>query len=850
MRTHRLSLLLLVFFAMETNSSAQPQASFVLSDYKAFLASHQNMNSAELLSQYPAGNFQPRVKTAAPGTYLDSVRLKYGLTAYESSLLSNNGFAVTERLSYPSFGHAYLDIYHKDLPVYVTTDALLHAVHNSYDAILMNVEQTILVQQVERLLTRLHAQIPLLQQKYSDRPEMFVMLKDLDVYLTVPLRLFGGMEACVFPDQESVVTTLLNKIAGAQAGTYPLFSSTPRWIDFSQFTPRGHYTLTVNLQHYFRAMIWLGKTEFYLIAPDNVTPAQSETDIQRQIIDALLLQEAMQGANALVSLNQIDSIIALFAGEADNVTLPQLTDVRQSVSGSSAADFLSLPRCSTFQDSLKTKSFAFQRINSQILISSALNPDKLKPASSFLLLGQRFVVDSYAAGNVVYDNILYNGVRIWRPLPSTLDILFAIGNDAAAQLLTPELDKYHYASNLASLRYLIAGYDTAFWNANLYHAWLNVIRSLNPPADRSAFPLPMQTSAWWQQKMNTQLASWSQLRHDNLLYAKQSYTGGTTCSYPDGYVEPIPEFYRALKKLGDIGADKFRRLQADVSNVPPAAIEYFEFLAAIADTLGRIAEKERSHAPFSVQEKRFLGSMVSEQLICGVMYDGWYYKLFFKREDGFTGKDWIVADVHTCPTDAAGNPVGWVLHAGTGAVNMGFFIMENADGVNQTYAGPVMSYYEYVSSNFKRLTDEEWKSSYAGQSWMRPRFVNLYMADSIGQSKGNGPSLLTGVGEPHTETMLPSAMELLPNFPNPFNTSTIISFRVAPQTDGVVHELGIYDLNGRLVRLLVRGQLPAGAYAVRWDGTDEKGKTAASGAYFYRLVAGDRSVSARLSFIK
>ncbi|MCB9248138.1 MAG: DUF3160 domain-containing protein [Ignavibacteriales bacterium] len=44
--------------------------------------------------------------------------------------------------------------------------------------------------------------------------------------------------------------------------------------------------------------------------------------------------------------------------------------------------------------------------------------------------------------------------------------------------------------------------------------------------------------------MNSQLASWTELRHDNLLYAKQSYTGGVTCSYPFSYVEPIPAIFQ------------------------------------------------------------------------------------------------------------------------------------------------------------------------------------------------------------------------------------------------------------------------------------------------------------------
>ncbi len=52
----------------------------------------------------------------------------------KNHLIKKNGFMVSERLfKYSSFGDAFLDIYHKDLPVFVSTDAILHAFHISYD---------------------------------------------------------------------------------------------------------------------------------------------------------------------------------------------------------------------------------------------------------------------------------------------------------------------------------------------------------------------------------------------------------------------------------------------------------------------------------------------------------------------------------------------------------------------------------------------------------------------------------------------------------------------------------------------------------------------------------------------
>ena len=85
----------------------------------------------------------------------------------------------------------------------------------------------------------------------------------------------------------------------------------------------------------------------------------------------------------------------------------------------------------------------------------------------------------------------------------------------------------------------------------------------------------------------------------------------------------------------------------------------------------------------------------------------------FYASDGFSKKDYIVADVHTCPTDAAGNMVGWVLHAGTGPLNMAVVTATTPEAGTAAYIGPVISYFEHVTTNFTRLTDEQWSTSYA-----------------------------------------------------------------------------------------------------------------------------------------
>ncbi|HTP13671.1 MAG TPA: DUF3160 domain-containing protein, partial [Bacteroidota bacterium] len=612
-------------------------------------------------------------------------------------------------------------------------------------------------------------------------------------------------------------------------------------------------TQTPQLGQYFQAMIWLGKMEIYLIAPQNTLEPVADSNVQRQTVDAALLVEAANSCGGFATLEQIDTIIRHLVGESDNVTLPNVRSLMEMTGTDSASQLLDVQRWKAFQDTLAAKTFAFQRILSQILFTDPLQP-VIVPASSLLLLGQRFIVESYVTGNVVYDKIQYQGKKLWRALPSTLDVLFTLGNDAAAQLLEPELSRYHYSSNLAALRYLIDSYEPDFWQSTVYNSWLNSIRSLNPPHDRTSFPGFMKTAAWWQEKMNTQLASWAQLRHDNLLYAKQSYTGGTICSFPYSYIEPIPGFYKALGQMASSASGIFDSCLPASVWPKNHILYYWNNLKGTADTLEAIARKELTGALLSEEELAFLRHILFTQqaTMCGQSpYDGWYFRLYYTGTEGLLKNDLVVADVHTCPTDEGGEMVGWVLHGGTGPINLAVLTAGIPGGQNVAFIGPVMSYHEYVSTNFKRLTDQEWNAGYLKLPALRPDFVNLYLADSTGGMRvGPAPSLITSIVGPGGDDYVPTTIQLGKNFPNPFNASTIIPFTIPQQLSGVPAELWVHNVLGQRVKQLVHQEMPAGKYATRWDGTNEHGQAVASGVYFYSLRAGNQLATGKMSYLK
>ena len=848
------------------------QSNFNIEAYKQFLQTHQNMEPDQLLQMHPAGLFAGDLNLSLANTrYLDSISFKYGLTSHELGMLGQNGFVVSERMKKISFGEAFLEIFHKDLPVFVSTDAILHAFHVSYDRILKDAELGFLIEKVKVLLQGLHSGQSILFTKYGNNPEMLTMLKDVDVYLTVPLKLFELNVSPYYPENAGIIDTILQLIYDEQMQPYPLFSETCKVIDWSQFKPRGHYDVDpgsvsqADLPKYFRVMMWLGRTELYLTKPvalDSILcPLPSFEDVQRQIIDSYLIKELIDASNTVIHL-EIENTIKIFAGEQDNVTLDNLSYLKSAINLIDADEFLDSLTVVEFQDTLKNQSFAYQLILSQILFSSVMNPDSIVPASAFMLFGQRFVIDSYITGSVVFDRIFYNNQRICRLFPSLLDVLFSIGNSASAQLLIPELNEYHYSSNLAALRYLIDSYDDEFWEANLYSNWLNIIRKLNPPQDRTTLPPFMQTAAFWQEKMNTQLSSWTELRHDNLLYAKQSYTGGTICSYPYSYVEPFPEFYQTLKDFSISASNKIQTINFSEPGTQGNIVAYFSTLGNVMDTLKTIAQKELNQELLTASEITFLQNMIYENGSGGsgeTPYLGWYPRLFYNdflysgtsssTNPGLMESNHLVADMHTIPTNCAGVMVGWVKHVGTGPINLGVFVAPWNDGVQTAFIGPVMSYYEYTTDDFLRLTDEEWNDQYL-QSALRPTWVNLYLADSLGNSRGNGPTLITSVDDNPNNNLIPQSELLISNYPNPFNSSTLIVFTIPYDLTNEDTELKIFDVQGSLVATLVDQQLAAGNYIVKWEGKNQSNQNVSSGIYFYNIKVGEKVKSGKMNLLK
>jgi hypothetical protein len=739
--------------------------------------------------------------------YLDSVIQKLGMTKEEIDLLMQNHFVVTERLSEETFGGAYQSrVFNKDLPVFVSTDLILHALHTSYDDILKELEGSLLMPNIKEYITALYDALPGYAAKYGDR--LGVNIEDVDLYLAVALSLINETTLQTRYANQKNYNQIMAAIAGETLSGVQLFTYLPRTrsIDFSQFKVRGHYVYTKgdrwNLESYFKAMMWLGRIDFPLTPPPTGgdEPEWKFEEIQRMNVSAFILNELMQASSKKNLLLQNNKTITYLVGESDNLTSEEYIKYTQSKGISDASQLMDSQVYVDYFDGLSSNpEFAQKYMGAFYFVDASGDKPDVLPVS-FLMSGQRFIIDSYVFANVVFDRIVYKGEKVARMMPDPLDVLYSLGNNDALHFLENELTTYPYGSQLALMRYLIDAKEPQFWNESLYNSWLSSIRALNPAPDDKNRPFFMRTGAWHQQKMNTQLAAWTQLRHDNLLYAKPSYTGAEGCSFPYSYVEPYPEFY---KRLGDYANDAAAFFSGNevLTGFSTNVDQYFRQFADIMSKLEVLAQKELDNQPFSTEEASWLKQMLIKLNygMCGEMpFDGWILDLYWNQSK-LTESDFINVDVHTQPAEASGQVVGKVLHAGLGKLNMGVCLAKIPGSDKMVaYTGAFMSYYENITTNYLRLTDKEWEAKVLhGDIPERPEWVSAYLVTKSGtaypEQKSLPTSMLLGISPIKTD----DTNVIAKIFPNPANDFVNVQISGSIQ-DGV--EYSVTDICGRVLK--------------------------------------------------
>jgi hypothetical protein len=214
---------------------------------------------------------------------------------------------------------------------------------------------------------------------------------------------------------------------------------------------------------------------------------------------------------------------------------------------------------------------------------------------------------------------------------------------------------------------------------------------------------------------------------------------------------------------------------------------------------------------------------------CGAPpFGGWYAHLFFDAMKDYDDGDYIVADVHTQPTDAGGNVVGRVLHVGLGPKNLGIYVARSPSAGFQpmAYVGPTFTYYEHITDNFRRLTDSDWAGIVNGGAepprpdWTNsflvdsPDWTNSFLVDTSGTALSGGRAL---AGVAYALAVGPGADRSRPAFPALAigGVGDAVAVRYGVHEPGRVR-LTVHDMSGRLVATLRSGVDRAGPHTALW----------------------------------
>jgi subtilisin family serine protease len=127
--------------------------------------------------------------------------------------------------------------------------------------------------------------------------------------------------------------------------------------------------------------------------------------------------------------------------------------------------------------------------------------------------------------------------------------------------------------------------------------------------------------------------------------------------------------------------------------------------------------------------------------------------------------------------------------------------------------------------------------------------LNPTYAGKLGTGRVNACRAIGGSPVPKDtpELSVPREFSLYQNYPNPFNLGTSISFYL-PQRSQV--SLSIFNILGEKVKTLISADIPAGSHAITWDGTNDAGSVVGTGIYLYKMTAGDKSVTKKMSLLK
>lgn len=623
-------------------------------------------------------NVAPAIKPYAAAADLSNITNKnmFNLSETAKSILTKNGFVVVPG-EHREFFMLYEANSYDPVPSFITKDSLLHNYHLFFSHLLRVVE----TEKLEPELRNLSKAMLLESQKqYTDlrgtqwenaarRNVGFFSVGSrlLDPGAAVPQIVAGDVKkelALIEKHQGVDISPVMNAGVG-----FDELSALKE--DYSQYIPRGHYERTDQLKAYFKAMMWYGRQTFRFKNQDEVK-------------SAILITLALENGRNRQGWEKIYGPTAFFAGVSDDITFIQLKELLERIYGPGTG------LQTVLSDQQKWPAFIEAAgkldppaVNSMPVFDESIHPDREKEIKGFRFMGQRFTIDASIFQRLVYREVKENSRGQRRMLPRGLDIPAAMGSKEAYAILQSmgETDYSDYPKNMKMLQDYIKGLGKENWTRDLYWGWMYSLLPLTIEKPEG-YPSFMRGQAWERKDLNTFLGSWTELKHDTVLYAKQVYAecGGGGDQVDDrGYVEPNPLLYARLASL----VKMTREGLTSMGLLNQRDDESLGRMEEMALRLKAISEKELNNTPLSEGDYQFIRSYG------GSLEHFWLEAL---RDEGVDHRSAIsdrpAALVTDVATDIAG---GRVLQVATGKIYVIYAVVP-VDGQLRIAKGGVYSY--------------------------------------------------------------------------------------------------------------------------------------------------------------
>jgi len=607
-----------------------------------------------------------------------------GFTKEQIDMLVNNGFAVLPSEATKIF-YTYDDNEYKGVPNFVTSDTVLHLYHQFYDKSLMAIESKYLNQDLDQMTKQMLDKSILLLQQLTDEDLKALQEKNIVYFMVARMVLLQTTDLSVAVDTKlsDLAKQEYELIQAAQGITLsPLFQKD---LDYSQFTVRGHYTRSDELGKYFKAMMWFGYAPLAFV--DENKQIIYDNVIQSLLITYTTMSDSVdKGAQGLTSDAELWSDIyqptTQYVGLSDDINVFTMNGLRTSVYGEKEDPNI------YNDDSYRAKLTEAVKALPEPQIQGKVTSSSIPTGKQFRFMGQRYILDS---------DILQTLMEPYsRPVPTSLDVMGVMGSKTAEDLLFNEYKPQDswpgYTKEYQKLQDEVATFDTAYWDTNLYSGWLGAIKvELTEYDSNSGMPFFMTNDAWRKKSLNTALASYTELKHDSVLYGKQGMAemGGPIKTAELHYVEPDVELYYQLLYLTEFTSSVLEDKGMLNESLKEGADTYTKFLQLLITC----SVKELRNETLTEDENKQL-------LWCGGTMESIIGDFFIGFTDDDSSKDltdMLVTDIATSGTS--------YLSIATGHFD-DIYVVIPYDGKLYLSRGSVYSFYEFNSD--KRLTDEAW----------------------------------------------------------------------------------------------------------------------------------------------